>query len=183
MLMLALRAIVAAAGQHPVPSSREQASARASSTRRSLPEVGEFAHTQFITAMLIRLLDTNDQRAGERQLEVSWDTATEAESAVLVGWLRNAENPQMRRSRADAQAAGSVRTLTGKPEPRPGYAPPTIAHSLSVVLGCCDWQERWEASGLNERGKPVTSLVGSDSRCSLNMSRGLRSLLTGTSVP
>ena len=52
-LMLALRAIVAADGQQPEPSSREQESASASSTRRSLPEVGEFAHTQFITAMLI----------------------------------------------------------------------------------------------------------------------------------
>jgi len=51
-LMLALRAIVAADGQQPVPSSREHASARASSTRRSFPDVGEFAHTQFITAML-----------------------------------------------------------------------------------------------------------------------------------
>ncbi len=50
--MLALRAIVAADGQHPVPLSREHASASASSTRRSLPDVGEFAHTQFITAML-----------------------------------------------------------------------------------------------------------------------------------
>jgi hypothetical protein len=53
--MLALRATVAAEGQHPVPSSREQASASASSTRRSLPEVGELAHTQFITAMLTAL--------------------------------------------------------------------------------------------------------------------------------
>jgi len=50
--MFAFRAIVAADGQHPVPSSREHASARASNTRRSLPDVGEFAHTQFITAML-----------------------------------------------------------------------------------------------------------------------------------
>ena len=51
-LILALRAIVAAEGQHPVPSSREHASASASSTRRSFPDPGEFAHTQFITAML-----------------------------------------------------------------------------------------------------------------------------------
>jgi hypothetical protein len=51
-LMLALCAIVAADGQHPVPSSREHASARASNTRRSLPEVGEEPHTQFMTAML-----------------------------------------------------------------------------------------------------------------------------------
>ncbi len=53
--MFAFRAIVAADGQHPVPSSREHASASASSTRRSLPDVGEFAHTQFIIAMLIAL--------------------------------------------------------------------------------------------------------------------------------
>jgi hypothetical protein len=46
---------MAADGQHPVPSSREQASARASRTRRSLAEVGEFAHTQFITAVLMAL--------------------------------------------------------------------------------------------------------------------------------
>lgn len=52
-LMLALRAIVAADGQQPVPSSREHASASASSTSRSLPEAGEFPHTQFITAMLM----------------------------------------------------------------------------------------------------------------------------------
>jgi len=47
---LALRPIVAADGKQPVPSSREHASARA---RRSLPDVGEFAQTQFIIAMLI----------------------------------------------------------------------------------------------------------------------------------
>ena len=27
-------------------------------------------------------------------LEVDWDKATEAEAAVLAGWLRNADNPQ-----------------------------------------------------------------------------------------
>ncbi len=35
----------------PGPSSRKHASARASGSSRSLPETGEFAHTQFITAM------------------------------------------------------------------------------------------------------------------------------------
>jgi hypothetical protein len=39
------------------------------------------------------------------------------------------------------------------------------------------WQERWEASGLNERGKPVSGLGGHDKRRSLSMNRGLRSLL------
>jgi hypothetical protein len=68
-------------------------------------------------------------------LDVLWDAATEAETAVLAGWLRNAENPQRRRGRAGAAAAGSVNTLTGKPEPRPGYAPSTSAHWLSAVFG------------------------------------------------
>jgi hypothetical protein len=72
--MLALRAIVAADGQHPVPSSREHASASASSTSRSFPEVGEFAHTQIITAILTapasRLSDSGSKTgaAGRRQM-------------------------------------------------------------------------------------------------------------------
>ena len=52
VLIFAIRPIVAADGQHPVPSSREHASASASSTSRSFPDVGECDHTQFITAML-----------------------------------------------------------------------------------------------------------------------------------
>jgi hypothetical protein len=46
------RAVGAADSQHPVPSSHDRASASASSNSRSLPEVGEFVHTQFMTAML-----------------------------------------------------------------------------------------------------------------------------------
>lgn len=42
-LMLALRAIVAADGRHPVPSSREHASASASRTRACLPKIGRHA--------------------------------------------------------------------------------------------------------------------------------------------
>jgi len=38
----------------PVPSSREHASAGASSTRRSLPEVGALAQTRSMTAMLVQ---------------------------------------------------------------------------------------------------------------------------------
>jgi integrase len=68
-------------------------------------------------------------------LDVPWDMATEAETAVLVGWFRNAGNPQRRRRREEALAAGSVNVITGKPEPRPGYAPSTIAHCLSAVFG------------------------------------------------
>ena len=68
-------------------------------------------------------------------LEIPWEKATEAETAVMVGWLRNAENPQRRRRRAGTPAAGQVNVITGKPEPRPGYAPSAIGHSLSVVSG------------------------------------------------
>jgi site-specific recombinase XerD len=39
------------------------------------------------------------------------------------------------------------------------------------------WQERWEASGLNERGTPVGTLADGDRRQSLSVNRGLRSLL------
>ena len=51
---------------------QEHASARASSTRRSLPDVGEFADTLFITAMLIAnatpMSGSRSQRQGQRLL-------------------------------------------------------------------------------------------------------------------
>ena len=67
-------------------------------------------------------------------VEVGWDKATEAEAAVMVGWLRNAGNPQRRRG-AGSPRPGSVNMRTGKPEPGAGYAPATIAHALTVVSG------------------------------------------------
>lgn len=39
------------------------------------------------------------------------------------------------------------------------------------------WQERWEESGLNERGNPVSELGEGDPRRSRSMNRGLRALL------
>lgn len=68
-------------------------------------------------------------------LEVSWNRATEAEVALLVGWLRNAPNPQRRRRRAGAPAAGTVNARTGKRLLKAGYAPRTINHCLSVIWG------------------------------------------------
>ncbi|MGD0247233.1 MAG: tyrosine-type recombinase/integrase [Streptosporangiaceae bacterium] len=68
-------------------------------------------------------------------LEVPWDQASEAETAVLAGWLRHAANPQRRRRRPGAPTAGAVNVVTGKPEPGPGYAPSAIAHTLTVVSG------------------------------------------------
>lgn len=71
-------------------------------------------------------------------LETAWDRATEAEVAVMVGWLRNADNLQRRR-RPDSPQPGSVNVRTGKPEPSAGYAPATIAHALTVVSGFYDF--------------------------------------------
>ncbi|WP_220448390.1 hypothetical protein [Nonomuraea diastatica] len=66
-------------------------------------------------------------------LQTSWDTATEAEVAVLVGWLREARNPQRLRRRPGSPPAGSVNLKTGKSSLRAGYAPRTINHNLTVI--------------------------------------------------
>lgn len=71
-------------------------------------------------------------------LVVAWENATEAETAVLVGWLRNVDNPQRRR-RPSSPQPGSVNAVTGKPEPKAGYAASTIGHALSVVSGFYDF--------------------------------------------
>lgn len=66
---------------------------------------------------------------------MAWDRATETETAVLVGWLRRADNPQRRRTQPAAARQGGINQRTGKPEPAAGYAPATIAHALTVVFG------------------------------------------------
>ncbi|MGW1551895.1 tyrosine-type recombinase/integrase [Streptomyces sp. NPDC002346] len=68
-------------------------------------------------------------------LGVAWEKATEAETAVLAGWLRSAPNPQRQRRLTTTDAPGSVNLRTGKPNLRAGYAPRTINHALSVVSG------------------------------------------------
>ncbi|GFH64565.1 integrase [Streptomyces rutgersensis] len=68
-------------------------------------------------------------------VDVGWEQATEAEAAAMVGWLRSARNPQRQRRRAGGYPPGSVNPKTGKRVPASGYAPATIAHSLSVVHG------------------------------------------------
>ena len=50
-MMLAMRTMVAADGQHPSAVITQARIRQASSTRRSLPDVGEFPQTQFMTAM------------------------------------------------------------------------------------------------------------------------------------
>jgi integrase len=68
-------------------------------------------------------------------VDVGWEQATEAEVAVLVGWLKSARNPQRQRHRAGGYPPGSLNPKTGKPILAAGYAPRTIAHNLSVLYG------------------------------------------------
>ncbi|MDT3395313.1 tyrosine-type recombinase/integrase [Streptomyces sp. B1866] len=67
------------------------------------------------------------------RLDLPWDKVTEAEAAVLVGWLRTAPNPQRRRNDPTSPPPGSVNLRTGKPYLKAGYAPSTINHALTVV--------------------------------------------------
>lgn len=65
---------------------------------------------------------------------IKWDRASRVEAELLVGWMRQAPNGQRRRgSGAAAVSSGSVNLRTGKPTLRPGYAPSTINHALTVV--------------------------------------------------
>jgi integrase len=66
-------------------------------------------------------------------VEVPWDRATRSEVELLVGWLRNARNPQRDRRDPASTPAGSVNLRTGKPTLRAGYAPSTINHALTVL--------------------------------------------------
>ncbi len=79
-------------------------------------------------------------------LEISWEQATEADVAVLVGWLREARNPQrVRRRNGSSAPPGSVNLKTGKPSLREGYAPATINHNLTVVSGFYAFHGRFGA--------------------------------------
>ncbi|MGF6883485.1 integrase [Nocardia sp. GAS34] len=68
-------------------------------------------------------------------VEVGWEQATEAEVALLVGWLRAARNPQRERRIPGRVPAGAVNPVTGKQTLAAGYAPATISHNLSCVHG------------------------------------------------
>ncbi|WP_407791885.1 site-specific recombinase, putative xerD (plasmid) [Streptomyces sp. L7] len=73
------------------------------------------------------------------QLEVDWERATEAETAIMVGWLRVAPNPQRRRQ----AGAPAVNLKTGKPNLGLGYGVATINLTLAAVRGFYDFHEHW----------------------------------------
>lgn len=64
-----------------------------------------------------------------------WDRATENDTAVMVGWLRVARNPQRRRCRVGAAPAGSVNVRTGKRALPEGYSASTINLTLAAMRG------------------------------------------------
>jgi integrase len=78
-------------------------------------------------------------------LRTPWEKATEAGVAVLVGWLRQARNPQRRRRSPDSSSPGAVNLKTGKPSLRAGYAPRTINHALTVISGYYSFHSRFGA--------------------------------------
>uniref|UniRef100_UPI003F49643B tyrosine-type recombinase/integrase n=1 Tax=Amycolatopsis sp. CA-096443 TaxID=3239919 RepID=UPI003F49643B len=91
-------------------------------------------------------------------LGVAWQKATEAEVAVLVGWLRTAPNPQRRRSAPGAGGPGAINPRTGKPMLATGYARTTINHALSSVSGF------YEYHGHHGRGPVVNPVPSSPQR-------------------
>jgi integrase len=78
-------------------------------------------------------------------VQTPWEKATEAEVAVLVGWLREARNPQRRRRETSSAPPGAVNLTTGKPSLREGYAPRTINHALTVICGFYSFHARFGA--------------------------------------
>lgn len=96
-------------------------------------------------------------------LQIPWEKATEAEVAVLVGWLRQASNPQRRRS-PGSSPPGSVNLKTGKPALRAGYAPRTINHALSVICGYYSFHSRFGVGASRSPSGPTATAAASSSR-------------------
>ena len=110
-----------------------------SSTRRSLPDVGEFAHTQFITAMLIalavrcgepqargRVSDSGNEKGAEGR----WQAPSTAAYVPARAWLtcadvhKQAENDPV----CLADKEGATGSIQG-PVRRPGHVPSPLAMS------------------------------------------------------
>jgi len=72
-------------------------------------------------------------------VDVAWSRAQRGEVREFVLWLRTCHNPARDRRRADAPAAGSVNSRTGKAYLGEGYAPATINHAVSVLAEFYDF--------------------------------------------
>lgn len=66
-------------------------------------------------------------------VDVAWNRAERRDMRDFVLWLKAADNPQRRRTRAEAPLPGSVNQVTGKRTLSVGYAPAAIDHSLSTA--------------------------------------------------
>jgi integrase len=125
-------------------------------------------------------------RNGPRRHDVAWPSKTNRFRPQLVipappplpakppgpfGDLSLADIEEIAGLAADAWRPMSP---TGAPARRLGTG--LLLRHLAAFPGAT-WQERWEASGLNERGKPVLALGEDSLRRRKSMNRGLRSLL------
>jgi len=72
-------------------------------------------------------------------VDVPWNRAERRDVRDFVLWLKAADNPQRRRTRADAPLPGSVNQVTGKRTLSVGYAP---ALGRRVLVGDADPAER-----------------------------------------
>ena len=92
-------------------------------------------------------------------IELGWDRVTEAEVALVVAFLRTAENPQRRRHQTGSAPAGSVNLRTGKSSLTRGYAPRTINHQLSVMWNLTCQPGRVHRSRQPTPGRQLVTVV------------------------
>lgn len=98
-------------------------------------------------------------------IDVPWDRATREDVEIMVGWLRNADNPQRHRTTTSAALSGSVNVKTGKPVLKPGYSPATINHALTVIYCFYEYQHTFG------RGPVVNPVPSSRNRRRLGQAR------------
>jgi Phage integrase, N-terminal SAM-like domain len=69
---------------------------------------------------------------------VAWDRASRAEARDFSCWIQltakqRLQTSRPRKARLSSRAAGAPNPVTGKPASGDGYAPSTVAHSVSVT--------------------------------------------------
>jgi hypothetical protein len=71
-------------------------------------------------------------------VDVEWDRASRAEARDFSCWIQltakqRLQTSRPRKARLSSRAAGAPNPVTGKPASGDGYAPSTVAHSVSVT--------------------------------------------------